>query len=401
MAMAAMSIDFMLPAFPEIREEFGLADDSTAVSQLITAFFMGLAAGQLLYGPMSDRFGRKRLLYLGLGVYVVGAVGASLAPSLGATVACRAVWGFGAAAPRSLALAMVRDSFEGERMARTMSQIMTVFILVPVFAPGIGALFLTVAPWQVVFWIPVVAALCVSFWLLRLPETLPPTDRRSVSPAALLEALRVVVRTRTTMAYGIGVTMLFGVMTSFLGGSQLIFERVYDQEELFPVLFGGIACMLGIGSLLSGRLVMLLGLDRLIRYGVAYMVAAGVVLTVLVTATDGEPPLWAFCVALGLLLPGVTMLVPSANSAAMGPVPHVAGMASAVLGTISTGGGALLGSIVDGAFDDTVRPFTYGALGYVLLAAVAIVGVAQTGASTVPDGGAEGAAPEPLPDAVG
>jgi MFS transporter, DHA1 family, multidrug resistance protein len=287
------------------------------------------------------------------------------------------VWGFGAAAPRSLALAMVRDSYEGDRMARAMSHVMTVFILVPVFAPLLGALAVALGPWRIVFWIPVLGAGILSLWLFRLPETLPPERRRSVSPKALGDALAAVVRTRETMAYGIAVTLLFAIMTSFIGGAQTIFEKVYDAKDLFPLLFGLIACMLGVGSLLSGRLVLRFGLYRLLRGASLYLVTAAVGLTLLVTATDGHPPLWSFCVGLGLLLPGVMMLVPSCNTAAMTPVPEVAGMATAVLGTISTAGGALLGSVVDGAFDNTVRPFALAALTYAVLAAFAILVLAR------------------------
>jgi DHA1 family bicyclomycin/chloramphenicol resistance-like MFS transporter len=377
MAMAAMSIDFMLPAFPEMREEFGLAPDSNEVARLVTTFFLGLAVGQLVYGPLSDRFGRRKPLYAGLVIYAIGATACALTPTLGATVAFRFVWGFGAAAPRSLALAMIRDSFEGDRMARTMSHVMATFILVPVFAPAVGAAAMVVAPWRIVFWIPVAAAGGLALWMLRLPETLPPERRRSVSPSALWEALRLVFRSRETVAFGLAVTFLFGIMTSYVASSQLIFEDVYDQDDLFPLLFGLIACMLGVGSLLSARLVMQMGIAGLVRAGAFYMLAATGLFTVLVLATDGKPPLWAFCVACGLMLPGVTVLVPNCNTAAMGPVAHVAGMAAAVLGTLSTAGGALLGSMVDEAIDGSVRPFALGALVYGAVAAFAILVLAR------------------------
>ena len=134
--MAALSIDLMLPAFPDARADFGLAADSTQTSWIITAFFLGLAAGQLVYGPLSDRHGRKPLLYAGLGIMTLGAALCAVAPSLGSLIVARVLWGLGAAGPRSLALAMVRDRYSGDRMARTMSHIMATFVLVPVLAPG-------------------------------------------------------------------------------------------------------------------------------------------------------------------------------------------------------------------------------------------------------------------------
>lgn len=372
-AMAALSIDLLLPAFSDIRTEFGLGADSTDPAKLITSFFLGLALGQLAYGPLSDRYGRKPLLYSGLVVYVLGAFGAVLAPSFGALVACRFVWGLGAAAPRSLAIAMVRDSSEGEHMARTMSHVMATFIMVPVFAPALGAAAIALGPWRVVFWIPIVAAVAVAVWSLRLPETLPADRRRSVSPRALLEAFRVVVTTRETLAFGLAVTALFGIMTGFVGGAEIIFKEVYGQEQLFPLLFGLVACMLGVGNVVAARLVMSVGLSRLVRLGAWYVVVAGIAFAVLVLATDGEPPLWAFVVGLALFLPGAMSLVPSCNTAAMAPVPHVAGMAAAVLGTLSTAGGAILGALIDSAFDGTVRPFALRTLVYAAVAAFAIL----------------------------
>src|SRR5688500_5863743 len=150
MGMGAVSVDLLLPAFPDMRADLGLAEGSTRISVVITAFFIGVAAGQLVYGPLSDRFGRRRLLQIGMAVFLVGAVAAAAAPSLGALMAARFLWGVGAAAPRSLALAMVRDTNEGDRMARTMSLLMAIFLLVPVVAPSIGAAILEVAPWRVV-----------------------------------------------------------------------------------------------------------------------------------------------------------------------------------------------------------------------------------------------------------
>jgi DHA1 family bicyclomycin/chloramphenicol resistance-like MFS transporter len=368
MAMAAMSIDLLLPAFGDMRAEFGLAPDSTEVSRVITAFFFGLALGQLVYGPLSDRFGRKRLLYVGLLVYVLAAAASTTTEHLGTLVACRFVWGFGAAAPRSLALAMIRDTHEGDRMARAMSNVMATFILVPIFAPAIGSVALAFAEWHIVLWIPVVAAGVLVLWTFRLPETLPPANRRPVSPQSLVEAAAAVVRNRQTLAFGAAATCLFAVMTSYIGSTEVIIDEVFGQKDLFPVLFGLLAVGLALGSLLAGRLVMRIGLARLVRYAAVYVAGTAALLAVVAVASDGHPPLWLFMAATALMLPGVTALVPNCNTAAMAPLPHVAGMAAALLGTISTAGGALLGSVVDGAYDGSVRPFGIGALVFALLA---------------------------------
>ena len=372
MAMAALSIDLMLPAFDDMREAFGMAPDDTSVSWFITAFFLGLGVGQLVYGPLSDRFGRKPLLYAGLLLYVASGIAASFMPNLGSLAVCRVLWGLGAAAPRSLSVAMVRDVFEGDRMARTMSLVMATFVMVPVLAPAVGALFLLVLPWRAVFWVPLLIAVGLALWLRRLPETLPPARRRSVHPTALLEAFRVVVTTRVTMAYGIVITCLFGIMTSYLGSSEIIFDEVYDQADLFPVLFGVLALMLGAGSLLNARIVMRLGLHRLLHVAALYLLTTAGLGALLAAVTDGEPPIWLFCVAIGVMLPSVSILTANSNTAAMLPVGHVAGMAAAVLGTLATLIGALLGSAVDAAFDGTVRPFWWCAFGFASVSAASV-----------------------------
>jgi DHA1 family bicyclomycin/chloramphenicol resistance-like MFS transporter len=373
MAMAALSIDLMLPAFPEMRETFGLDEGATEISLVLTGFFVGLGFGQLVYGPLSDRFGRKRVLYAGIAVYVIGAAASTRAGSLGAFVACRVVWGFGAACPRSLALAIVRDTFEGDRMARAMSNVMATFILVPVVAPSIGAGLLAIGSWQLTLWVPVgMAVLLTALIALRLPETLPPEKRRSVAPGALVGAAGTVVRNRQTMAFCVASTFLFGIMTAYVGSTQVIVEEVFDADDLFPFIFGALAIGLALGSLLAARLVTRMGLARLVRFGALYAVTSAAVLAAVAITTDGHPPLWLFVVASGLMLPSVTALVPNTNTAAMAPLGHVAGMAAAVIGTVSTIGGALLGGIVDEAFDGSVVPFSVGALVFATAACCAV-----------------------------
>ena len=255
MGMVALSIDLMLPAFPDARADFGLPADSTQTSWIITAFFLGLAGGQLVYGPLSDRFGRKPLLYAGLGVMTLGAAASALAPSLGALIVCRVLWGLGAAAPRSLALAMVRDTFSGDRMARTMSHIMATFVLVPVLAPGLGSIVLGFAPWRTLFWIPAAAAIGVGCWARRLPETLPPERRRPPERGALRAAAAEVVRTPQTVGFAIALTCLFGIMSAYIASSELIVDEVFDRKDQFPIIFGVLALFLAAGSFGNARIV--------------------------------------------------------------------------------------------------------------------------------------------------
>ncbi|MGD9701776.1 MAG: multidrug effflux MFS transporter [Acidimicrobiia bacterium] len=378
MAMGALAIDMMLPAFPDMRREFGMAADSAEVGWVVTAFFLGLAVGPWLYGPISDRSGRRTPLFMGLGLYVVGAVAASLAPTFGWIVAARFVWGLGAAAPRSLSLAMVRDRYEGEAMARLMSMIMAVFLLVPIVAPSLGAGLNSIAPWRIVFWTPVVVALGLMLWARRLPETLTADHRRPFTWAAVVEASRLVVTNRETVCFTLAITFLFGVMTSFLAGSELIVEDVYGYGTWFPLFFGSIAVLLAVSSLNNARLVGRLGITTLVRrMAVVGVVLAGVLVVVSFTGS-GRPNFWLFTLALAIVVPMAQGLVPNCNTAAMMPLPHVAGTASTIIATVTTAGGALLGGFVSSAFDGTVRPFAVGIAVYVVIAALFIL-VGATG----------------------
>jgi DHA1 family bicyclomycin/chloramphenicol resistance-like MFS transporter len=376
MGMGAVSVDLLLPAFPDMRADLGLAEGSTDISVVITAFFIGVAAGQLVYGPLSDRFGRRRLLQLGMGVFLVGAVAAAVAPSLGALVAARFVWGAGSAAPRSLAIAMVRDTYEGDAMARTMSLLMAIFLLVPVVAPGVGTVILEVAPWRGVVAVQIAVAAALALWTLRLPETLHAEDRRSVTPRSLLGAARVVATNRAAVGYGIGVSALFGVLTGFVGSAEVFFDEVFGQGDRFALLFGSIGLALAAGSLLGGRLVTRFGLASVLLAACAYVVLAASLLLAIVLAAGGEPPLWAFLLGLALLLPGVMVLIPNANTAAMTPLGHVAGMGAALLGFATTAIGAVLGLAIDDAFDGTVQPVATHVFVYVVIAVTAMVGLA-------------------------
>ncbi len=370
MAMGAMAIDIMLPAFPDMRAEFGMAADSPRIGWIVTAFFLGLAAGPWLYGPASDRFGRRPLLIGGLCLYLAAGVACVFAPSFAWVVAARFVWGLGAAAPRSLSLAMIRDRYEGEAMARLMSMIMAVFLLVPILAPGLGAGLNALAPWRIVFWVPTLAAAGLIVWAWkRLPETLTSDRRRPFTFAALGQAVKVIATNRQTVCFTVAITFLFGVMTTYLAGSELIVEDVFDRGAWFPLFFGCIAVLLALSSLNNARLVRRLGVTTLVRRMSVIGVGLAAVLVVVSTTSGGHPNFWLFSIALAVVVPVAQGLVPNCNTAAMMPVPHVAGTASAVIGSITIAGGAVLGGVTTGAFDGTTRPVAIGIFIFITIAA--------------------------------
>lgn len=382
MALTALGVDVMLPAFGAIREGFGLAPDSTEVARVVTAYFLGIASGQVFYGPIADYFGRKKTLVFAGSLYIVGALASALAPSLGFLLFARFVWGLGAAGGRVIVGAVVRDVYSGEQMAKAMSLVFSIFILVPVFAPAVGALVLAVASWEWVFGFCALYAVGVLLWSRRLPETLAVENRmEDLTFKRIRRAARVVVSNRVTAGSTIALAVLFGVLTSYLASGEIIFSEVFGVTDLFPVYFGLLAAVMGAMMYLNGRIVERLGLVRLLRWTmIAYVIVSGVFM-VAVIAADGRPSLLVFMLGMGAVLATHSLLIPNANSRALEPMGEVAGMAAAIVGTVSTLIGALLGAALDSQFDGTVQPFAIAIFAAAVIATV-IFRWAEGGAMT-------------------
>ena len=358
MAVTALGIDSVLPAFPEIRAAMGLDEDATEVAGLITFFLIGSSAGLLPAGLLADRYGRRAVMLGGLVLYVAGALGALLAPTLPVMFAARFVWGLGSAGPRVAAMAMIRDAYEGDEMAKQMSFMMAVFILVPTFAPAVASGLLQIGPWQLVFWLCALAGAALLVVSFRLPETLEPSDRLALSAGDVWRSCRTVFVTPGTYGYVIALTALFGVFISYIASSEIILDEVFGLSDWFPLFFGVMSLVMGAGMYLNGHIVERVGLDRLSGLVfVADLVAVAVLLGVALT-TDGTPPFWLFMVALAPILFTVQMLLPNLMSAAMKPLAHVAGTAAAIFGVIPGVIGAVIGAAIDHQFDGTITPLS-------------------------------------------
>jgi MFS transporter, DHA1 family, multidrug resistance protein len=368
MALAALGIDLLLPAYDAIKADLGLAAESTAVTGLITTYFLGLAAGQLVYGPIADRYGRKRALYIGYGVYGLAALATAFGPTLGVLLVARFVWGLGAAGPRVVTLAIVRDTYEGERMARAMSFIMAVFILVPVIAPTIGAAVSNLVSWRYLAVGCAAAVVAATFWARRIPETLAPEHQLPMTFARITAAARVVVSNRQTALYTLALTSMYGVFSSYLASSELIYSQVFDQGDRFPLIFGALAAVMGVAMFVNGKIVGRIGTRRLAHGVLLGYLAAAAVLVVIALATGGRPPLWLFLVGIAAMLISHALLIPNFNTVAMQPMGAIAGTASAVIGATQVAGGATLGFLLDRTFDGSILPLSLGFLGYGILA---------------------------------
>jgi DHA1 family bicyclomycin/chloramphenicol resistance-like MFS transporter len=376
MGLTALSIDNLLPAFQPIQADFAVASEND-LQLLVYVYMIGFAIMQLVYGPVSDIVGRRPTLLIGLAVYAVGCVMALAAPSFTVLLVARAVQGMGVAAARVLAVAIVRDCYEGREMARIMSLTIMVFIVIPVFAPAIGSFTLLFGTWHLIFGSMLLLAVVLTVWFwLRMPETLHPEYRFPFSARRIYEGVRITVTSREAVGYSTAIGLLFGCLMGYVGSAQQIFETaVYNLGSLFPVAFGAIAAVMGFASWVNSRLVRRLGMRRLSHVGILGFLAFSLVQLGVALAFDGHPPLFVFGALLATIqfLTGLTM--PNFNTMAMEPLGSVAGTASSFTGFYTTLVGAVLGLLVGQAFDGTVMPLT---VGYAVLGAAAALVVLWT-----------------------
>lgn len=366
--MSALAIDMLLPAFGDMRPDFGLAADSTRLSLTITLFFLGTAVGYLVYGPLSDALGRKRVLALSLGLYAVCAVVATLAGSLTMLFAARFVWGFAAAGPRVLSQSIVRDRYSGTAMARVMTLIQAAFFLGPILAPIIGQGLVAVGSWRWVTAFGVLSAAAILVWSTRLDETLPVERRRTMRPTQILSGFAHVARNRTTMLYGLSVMFGFGAFYSFLASSELIFESIYDRKSLFVPFFVAISVLFSVVAIVMNQALKraearVVGLAA----GAAYA-AAAIAMLIVIAASEGRPNFWVWVVLFCIANACQIAFFPTANSLALEPMGDLAGTATAVLGFLAATVGAVLGNQIDRRIDGSLWAI---GIGYALYACIA------------------------------
>ncbi|PIE34727.1 MAG: hypothetical protein CSA55_00280 [Ilumatobacter coccineus] len=370
MAVTALSIDAVLPAYGHIRDSLGMAADDSAVTGLVTFYFMGSGVGLIPAGLLADRYGRRPVMWGGLMLFALAAAATAFMPTLSAMLVTRFAWGMGSAGPRVAALAMVRDVYEGEEMARMMSLIMAAFILVPTIAPSLGSAILVVGPWQWIVWFCALFGVVVALGVFRLPETLPVEHRRPLDLSEMKTSMSLAIREPGMVGYLIAFTLLTGAFMSYLASSQLVIDKVFGLDRWFPLIFGAIAITMGAGMVFNSWAVERVGLDRLTGWAMMiYLIMAGALLAIALV-NDGVPPFWLFLPAIAGTLLFLQMLGPNINSAAMRPMAAVAGTAAALLGMVSSVFGALLGGVVDHEFNATITPIAIGMMVYGLVAAV-------------------------------
>ena len=369
-ALVAMSIDTMLPAVGTIATELGAANPNDR-QFIVLAFFAGLMIGTLIFGPVSDSVGRKPTIYVGLVIFIAGAVLCMVSTSFPMLIAGRLLQGIGAASPRVVSMAMVRDGAKGAEMARIMSFVMSVFMLVPIFAPSIGQAVLYIASWRFIFAGFIVAAIIVAIWLaLRQPETLTDENRREFSASKLLASAGEVFKSPVAFGYTLAVGFIFAAFTTFLGTSQQIFAEQYKQGDGFALWFGGLACAIAISMILNGIYVKKLGMRKLSKWALRGFICVWFVMLVMCFIFNGQPPL---LVVGGLFFISwfcSGMIFGNYNAMALEPMGHIAGMAAAISGAVSTFIAVVLGGIAGRQYDGTMYPIT---IAFVLFGLMALI----------------------------
>ncbi len=358
MALTALTVDVMLPALPRIGSSLGVANGNDR--QLVVSIYLGgFALGQFIFGPVSDRFGRKPPLLSGLALYICGTLLAATSSSFAGLLAARVLQGMGAAAPRVISLAIVRDRFEGREMSRVMSFVTMVFIVVPILAPGVGEGILQVSGWRSIFVFLLAVALGSALWVtLRLPETRHAEDRLPLSAGAIWQAVKLVTVTRQTIGYVIAMGFIFGLLISYVMSSEQIFVEVYGLGAQFPIAFGSIAAFMIAASLLNAWAVRRMGMR-----GISHWALLGALAACAVMALAGypeKPPLLVFCGFMAAVFFCFGVMMPNFNALAMEPMAHIAGTASSVAGFYSTAAGAILGTLIGRSFEGGVRPLCIG-----------------------------------------
>jgi MFS transporter, DHA1 family, multidrug resistance protein len=353
MSTQAIAIDAMLPAFPIIVRSLKVADPNHG-QWIVTAYMTGLAVGQLFWGMMSDRFGRRRILLTGLSVYVVAALVCTLAGNFQTLLAWRFVHGM-AAASVVVMRSVVRDLYSGRNMARVMSLTFVVFLMVPIIAPSLGQVILLIAPWRCIFAVFCVFAAVVGVWLaVRLPETLHPEYRMTLTRGHIAKSVRLVLGNRISLCYTMAMMVMFGCLMAYVGTVQQIFSETFHHPNLMPSMFALCAVFMGLAAYLNSRIVERLGMRRISHAALLSFIGVAALHTAV--AALGLERIWTFVLFQSATMATFSLCVSNFGAMAMEPVGAVAGIAASLQGFMSTFLAALVGAFIGKQFDGTTVP---------------------------------------------
>ncbi len=360
MSVFALSIDITIPALALIGRDLAVANANDA-QYIVSVLVLGMALGQIFYGPLSDSIGRKPSIYVGLALFSAGSVISMVATDFPTMLAGRLLQGLGAAGPRIVIMALVRDQFAGPAMARVVSLVITVFITVPMVAPFIGQGILFVASWRMVFLLLLASSLVVLVWFaIRQPETLTAAARRPFALRPIAAAMREILASRPALAYTIASGFAFSSVFGYINSAQQVFQDLYKVGDYFPFYFSSLTIAVGAATLANARLVAFVDMHRLCTYSAWAQAALSIIYFAVTWAYAGTPPIWGTMAYLALTFFCLGILFGNLNALAMTPMGHIAGIAASVIGTLSWLITVVFGTLIGQSYDGTLLPLVGG-----------------------------------------
>ena len=360
MSLMALSIDAMLPALPQIGSDLNVPNPNDR-QLVVSSIFLGVAVGQFIFGPLSDKTGRKPAMYIGYSLYICGVLLSAFAYTFPMMLFGRLLQGIGISAPRAVLLALVRDLYEGRLMARVMSFVMTVLLLIPMLAPSLGQAILFQAGWRSIFFSFIVIALVTLVWFtLRMPETLSLEKRIPFSLKRIIDSTIKIIKLRTTFGYTLSAGLISGAFLGYLNSAQQVFQEGYALGDKFPLYFALIALSIGLASFLNARLVLRFGMRFLVWWSLIVILGLSAVTLGIAIMISGQLPLWLVMAYLMSTFFCVGILFGNQNSLAMEPLGNLAGIGAAVVGSLSTLISIPLGTLIGRSYNGTIIPLIFG-----------------------------------------
>lgn len=360
MSLVALTIDSILPALSLIGAELEVVE-ANHTQFVISGVFLGMAFGLMLYGPIADSFGRKKALYFGIGLFLIGDLLSIWAQSYPLMILGRILQGFGAASCRVVTTAMIRDKFAGQLMGRVMSLILVLFVLVPALAPTIGQIILSFTHWRAIFvFVLLIATIGLALLYFRQEETLAEAHRRPFSMSAILAAMKETITHPTTSLYTIASGVIFGSFIGYLSSAQQILQIQYQTGEMFSLYFGSLALAVGLSSFTNAKLVMKFPIERICLASLFILTLLSVAFIGLQNVLSGQPELWLFLLYLGLVFFCYGALFGNLSTLAVQPLGHIAGIATSVIASVQTLVSVAVGAYIGAAYNGSVLPLTMG-----------------------------------------
>lgn len=354
MMIVAFAIDSMLPAVPAIAASLGVGDESR-YPLIIAAFLLGFGVAQLFVGTISDRYGRRGLMLWSLFGFALTSFAASLAPTFEILLLARVAQGFACAGARVLVTSMVRDRYEGRDMAQVMSLASMIFMAAPILAPFMGQMILEFGPWRWIFGALALIGALIWLWVLaRLPDSLAPENRRTITRANVMESARIVLTNRMSLGYSIAIAIISCALFGFLMSVQQVFDKTFGRADFLPYGFGIMAGGMAAASLLNANIVKRYGMRRIGHAALFFF--TGVAGLHLIVAWAGAETMVSFIVLQTVMMLGFALLMGNFNAMAMEHMGKVAGMASSLQGSLANITASVIGGLIGASFDGTTVP---------------------------------------------